>query len=295
MKNSPPIKCLLIVALPAEAKPLIKRFKLSTLNQSLSHSSNHRPNRWPGKSPFRCWRNSDIALVETGIGKLNGAAATSHALTLTDASCCINIGIAGSDNDIGSAFVAHRVVDQGTDSTWYPQQIWQHSMKTVSVETVVSPSSQYQSDTAFDMELSGVMSAATRFLSTEMIQSIKVISDNKTSDYSGINKGFVMDLISNQMSVIETAVSSLIRLVDDTRDSGQSNLMLRAITEGHYPESGQPFHVTESQKITLQRILQRHLALFGSLPENSVFENSKDTRELIYQLESLVDSVKTHY
>lgn len=296
MTNSQSIKCLLIVALPAEAKPLIGRYKLSTLN----HTPENNPENTLKNSPFRCWKNNDIALVETGIGKLNSAAATSYALAITGASCCINVGIAGSDNDIGSAFVAHRVVDQGTGKIWYPQQMWQHTMDSLSVETVDSPTSQYQSDAAFDMEMSGVMSAASRFLSTEMIQSIKVISDNTTSDYSEINKELVINLISDQLSVIESAVCSLIRLNDDTRDSGQPDSMLKAISAGHYAGSGhsgsgKSFHLTESQKITLKRILQRHLALFGTLPDKSVFSKSRDSRELIHQLRSLVDSVKTHY
>lgn len=279
MTNLQSIKCLAVVALPSEAKPLVERFNLSTLNNS----------------PFRCWTGSDIALIETGIGKLNAAAATSHALTITGASCCINIGIAGSDNKIGSVFVAHRVIDQGTGKTWYPQQIWQHNMDTLSLETVDTPSRKYQPDTAFDMEMSGVMSAATRSLSTEMIQSIKVISDNKTSDYSGINKGFVINLITDQLSVIEEAVYSLIKLNSDTCDSGCADSMLEAISKGQYPVSGKSFHVTESQRLDLRRLLQRHLALYGHLPEESVFSESKDTRELIYQLRTLVDSFKTHY
>jgi len=263
---------LLIVALPAEARPLIDHFGLQLTNQR----------------PFRQYSGNDITLLECGIGKLAAAAGTAAALeTLSGTNIsCVNVGIAGSENKTGTLFAAHRIVDRGSNKSWHPQLTRVPVTDTLVVETVDQPDIQYRPDCAFDMEAAGIMEAATRYISLEFIHCLKVISDNSTSPIETLNKQKITDLIAKQTDTVEHVLTELVSLTDTLPDVNTVKVEVERVS--------QHLHLTVSQRAELEQLLQRHKALHGTLPSLPMGENTNSKR-LLQELKVTLDAHRQLY
>ena len=98
--------CLIVAALPAEARPLIDHWRLK---------------REPNSNAFAIYSNDQrspaIHLVVSGTGKINAAAACAHLYMHCRPAhaCWLNIGIAGhAARDVGTALLVHYVVDSAS-------------------------------------------------------------------------------------------------------------------------------------------------------------------------------------
>ncbi len=275
------ILCLFIVALPAEARPLVEHYRLKPQNNL----------------PYRFYRNDSIALVETGLGKLNAAAASSAALctllaTQGRAPVCINVGLAGSDNPIGSLMRAHRVTDADTQQKWYPQQTWSTSrtntaVASIDLYTVSRPDNRYQSDKAFDMEASGVMSSATKYTTLEFVQCLKIVSDNPQSAIANINKEMASELIDKNTQTIAHCAEQLATLNSTLPDNSALDATLHIISTHYKPSS--------THKAQLSNLLQRYQTLKSSLPQEHELLSHDNTRALLQSMQSILDQHKNTY
>ena len=75
--------------------------------------------------------------------------------------------------------------------------------------TVDRPEKSYVEDEAYDMEAAGFFKAASNFSETELISSIKVISDNKTSSIDNITEKLIENLMLKTIAHVEPVVSVL--------------------------------------------------------------------------------------
>ncbi len=228
----------LFVALPAEARSLITHFKLK------KHSD----------QPFRRYANQDISLTVTGLGKLNAAAAVGWRLAQINntAYALLNLGIAGHAlADIGSPCIAHKVIDHSTAINWYPSLSLNTSLASKTLECHDKVVSQYPTDDVMvDMESSGIWQSATHFLSLELIQSVKIISDNAQNPLSeNINTALVVDLIAQNIPQIEATLNALYRLLKHVPDLSKC-LSLQAEIESKW-------RFSSTQTNQLERLLQR--------------------------------------
>jgi len=227
-------------------------------------------------------------LVISGIGKTNAAAATAHALSrLPNNSCALNMGIAGSDNPIGTLFRASCITNRVNDSitndgphkqqSLYPPQIFRQHPPGISVCTVDQPSINYCESEAFDMEAHAFCTTARRYLTAELVQSLKIISDNpqtpllqENSDEQTfkINKQFVTDLVENNISDINSYASELV----ESARSLPANSQVHASTGTSISSSEltrlfiQHMHFTESEQRMLNDILNRYAVLKRPVP-----------------------------
>lgn len=274
------INCLLIVALPAEARPLIDHFKLKSVESDV----------------YRRYSSESIALVETGIGKLNAAGATAATLGVLKQvqgrlPVCLNVGLAGSALPIGTLLTAHSVVDQASGKKWFPQLTWKsnQSSKTSSVQvlTVDAPREEYESTIAFDMEAAGVFSSAVKFTTLEFIQSLKIVSDNTESPVSAINKSFASDLIEQQRDSIEHAVIQLTSLANALPDTQASTQLLNNLCRN--------IRCSATQKSILQSLLRQYQTCFDTLPPHETIESYTHAKALISFLESSVAAAPRAY
>ena len=274
------IACLLVVALPAEARPLIDHFKLKTAETEF----------------YRVYRAGSVALVETGIGKLNAAGAT--AATLVNlrqeqniTPVCINVGLAGAARPLGTLLCAHSVVDQANGKKWFPQLTWQSNqalqLPAIRIATVDVPEQRYTRDLAFDMEASGFYSSASKFTSLEFIQSLKVVSDNPENCISSINKSRAAELIGQHCSSIELVVTKLSELAGLLPDLQASTELLTDLC--------QHVHCTTTQKSMLQTLLRQYQARFETLPTAEQLAPYTKIKGLIDFLEaSLASSARAY-
>ena len=97
----------LVVALQAEAAPLVDRFALKSLN---GH-------------PYRLYAGADPHLITSGVGKLASASAVAYlrARIGQTPAAWLNVGIAGHARaPLGTALLAHKIHDVGSSKSYYP-------------------------------------------------------------------------------------------------------------------------------------------------------------------------------
>jgi nucleoside phosphorylase len=194
----------IVVALPAEARPLLDHFRL---RDKLHNTA------------FPVYRGNDMALIVSGPGKVAAAAATALLAgtgTLHDKAAWLNIGIAGhAHHAIGAGYIAHRITDRATGKNWYPPQVHELSTPTENLYTVDRPEDDYPADTLYDMEASGFFPVASRFSSGELVQCFKVISDNRAQSTATVTAQLCTQLISERLADIEQLVNTLSGMADD--------------------------------------------------------------------------------
>ncbi|MGR8980478.1 MAG: hypothetical protein ACU84H_10365 [Gammaproteobacteria bacterium] len=241
-------QAFIFTALPCEAKPAVDHFMLRKDT--------------PVK-PFSVYANDSICLTVTGIGKCAMAAGVAHTLALfpsTDKPVMLNLGVAGHrDHALGRVFLIDKITDGDSGKNYYPPIVFSPPCSTAAIKTSSTPQLNYDHSDLCDMEASAFYETATRFASAELVQSLKVISDNQASPAEKINPRQASFLIADQLSTIEKILTELSRLsgqITVTEPAGFSELALR-------------YHFTVSERLLLKKQLNRWACLTGgqALPE----------------------------
>lgn len=232
----------LVVAHPAEAKPLCAIFNLRT--QVL-------------RTPFPVYQNSiGINLIVSGMGKTAAATATAYLAGMqahSPACAWLNIGIAGHQHAaIGAGLLAHKITDAASGGNFYPPQLMQ-GFSTTAVISVDQPERCYPEAAAYDMEASGFYGCASRMITSELVQVFKIISDNPEHPVERFDIAQVQSLIAGQQINLE-------RLIVDC-----GNLLARYreayFTSPAYISMLSQYRLTASQRVQLQRLCERFHAL----------------------------------
>jgi len=188
----------LVVALKAEARPLIRHYEL---------------NNRQADAAFPVYLGTDMALVVSGPGKAAAAAATAWLQGLTQGNkgnAWLNIGIAGhATYAIGDGRIANRITEHATNRSWHPPQVHDLDIATGRLLTVDSPENDYSIDALYDMEAAGFYPAACQFSSSELVQCFKVVSDNRMHANTKITAKHCEQLVSSQLKTINNLVETL--------------------------------------------------------------------------------------
>ncbi|VAX10115.1 hypothetical protein MNBD_GAMMA26-1296 [hydrothermal vent metagenome] len=183
----------LVVALPAEARPLINHFGLR---------------RQQPDGAFPIYRNEQVSLVLSGVGKQASAAATRclfEGNDLATGSIWINIGIAGhACRPVGDIILANNVVDETTGQHWMPQLGFVPPCDLDMLTTLNQPDNDYARPGAFDMEAAGFLAAAG-----QKAYCLKIISDNKNNQSRGIKGKVVSQLVMAQLGILDRFIKQL--------------------------------------------------------------------------------------
>jgi nucleoside phosphorylase len=257
-----------ICALHCEAKPVIDFFRLKK-----SHDDR----------AFDLYRGDDMVCVISGIGKIASAAATAWTAAMfarEPASAWINLGVAGAaQHEIGKLFLLDKIIDDDSGQSWYPVPVTASTLPGSTCLTLNRPGENYREDMLFDMEASGFMQTALRFSSAELIQVLKVVSDNRL-EQTGRDRQRISELIAADIDTIAVQANALIDLrhevaaLEPSQESWQHLLGMA--------------HFTQTQKSRL-RVLWRYLwnrdvdsdALLAQLTTN------KSAESIILALERL--------
>ncbi len=265
-----------VVALRAEARPLIDRYQLEAFE--------------PGDDgAFRCFHGrhgrhgSDRSLVISGVGKVAAAAAVTY-LHEKPLDVWVNVGIAGHrDRAPGELVRAHRVTDSGTGERYYPTLLGLPHIDTEGVTTVDVPETEFASRDVFDMEASGFYQTALRFSTSELVQCVKIVSDNVDTGTDGLTVERVSELVERNLDAIDDVVAHLETLATELEP-------LRSLPPLEDAPDVEPFfetwHFTTSEKRRLSRLLLRHRAL-QSLPttEELEFRQLKTASAVLQELD----------
>jgi len=168
-----------MVALHCEAKPIIDAYKLKK-----NHSKPFDHYQCSGVNEFQ------IELVVSGIGALAMAAAVGWvgAIESNVKRVWVNVGTAGhATRSLGEVVLIHGAVS--------------------------APSNDYPGGAAVDMEAYAFFNAALRFSDSELVQSLKVISDNRVSGIEHLNAAKLTEFVSSRIKEIISFISALLVLV----------------------------------------------------------------------------------
>ena len=171
---------LIHTALQSEAQAFIEYYKLKKLQSSP-----------------KIYKNNNIVLLISGIGKENSIKNLQYIFTQYDIKKAINIGIAGCNNksiNIGELFCTNHKLDNINYA------------KLLTVDTPVSNKNfTTQEDTILvDMEGRYFIDIGSQYLKNENIYIFKIISDHL--DDTIPNKDFIKNLIRKQIKIISDKI-----------------------------------------------------------------------------------------
>lgn len=227
----------IICALKPEAAPLLVHFDLQRVS-----------------GPARIYSNPDrgISLTLSGIGASAAAEAVARtrARFNTDKThAWLNLGIAGhTDLPLGQAALVNKVTDAASGRTWFPSRVFPITIPSCGLITLQQPDSNYGKE-LFDMECAGFFQAASGCATLELVQALKIISDNSETSMNEVDPALISRLLRQNLPVIEEIAGQLLalsRLLQDLNDPGPD---LPGIVERR--------HFTASQRLQLQYLLRK--------------------------------------
>lgn len=190
-----------VVALPAEARPLVDRFGMALASES----------------PFPVYRGAEAWLVVSGHGKAAAAAATAY-LHLASGGATgrawLNVGLGGhGQRTLGEGVVAHKISDAASGASWYPQLVIDSPSPTVPVFTVERMEEEYSPPWIYESEAAGFFPTACRFSVAELVHCYKVVSDNPDATLSRrMSNASIEELIAGNLEDVEAFARGLAEL-----------------------------------------------------------------------------------
>ncbi len=263
-----PVKVFMFTALACEAKPFIEYFSLK---------------KQTGLREFCIYRGSDHCLAVTGVGKAAMAAGVAYTLALiekTQTPVLLNLGIAGHQNDeLGKIYIAHKIIDEEREKNYYPQLVYSSPCPGKTLLTVAQAQHQYRQDCLYDMEASAFYETAIRFTSSELVQCLKVISDNRTAPCQNINPKQVSAWLDASIPTLAALIQQMDQLAQQTQ----------SMETPMYQEFIQTWHFTVSEKIRLQNLLLRWQVINSKTPSIDKITLAKG-KEVLLWLEQELES-----
>ena len=191
----------------------------------------------------------------------------------------LNFGIAGHQSLAPcSTLVPDRILDSAVNETVYPAPIFAAANRGLLI-TVDEPEFNYPQQAAYDMEGAAYWAAATRHGNLELVQCLKVVSDNPEHSAEQLTKSKILE-------ILDSARDDFLELVD-SMSQVLTQLPAPLPFADLYASLKAKAHFTSTQSLQLERLLQRFhaLGLHGELQTIAEGQHS-DSRTLIGQLES---------
>lgn len=256
-----------VTALSCEARALIDHYSLKKVSDKpfpLFHSELAN-------------QDTQVNLVVCGVGLMNAATAVGWLGARTQAmQCCwLNVGSAGhAVLDIGQAHLVHCSSQEGALRSHYPPLVATWPQGTVSLLSCVAPCSDYPDQQAVDMEASAFFQAAAKFSDTEVIQSIKVISDNREQGIEHLNADVIAELMQGSTALITQYAEALLAL--NTSVAWDSQAAMKAL---------QHLRSSVSQRQQYSDLVSKHcaLGLMDKIEQSIMHANS--INQVLQQLE----------
>lgn len=266
----------IVTALLCEARSVIAKYKLKRVTE-IPH--------------YPVYRKDSITLIVSGIGRTAAAGACGFCFgacqpTVTKQppsnSAWLNIGLAGhSDLDIGTGFMAHRIIDRAAGKIWYPTLVFNPPCITADLLTVDTPNANYSNKGGVDMEAGGFFATANRFTTSELIHSFKVVSDNPANPVRKLTTVEASELIAGKIETIDKLVEHLRTLRDKIPAANNSHAAYAGIIS--------QCHFTQTEKLQLQDKLRKLSLLADQDPSFDSFENITSAKEYLKHLDQLIN------
>lgn len=268
--NSQP-QTFIYTALACEAKPLIRHFRLKKENRKL---------------PFAVYGNGSLYLVVTGVGKTAMAAGLAYSQALYSGTECpvlINVGIAGHRTaTISTPFLADKITDADTGKNYYPVPAFPFPCASAPVITAVTPQTDYRHESLCDMEASAFYETAVKFSTGELIQCLKIVSDNQATPAEHLDDKQAIALVERRLGVLETLLDAMKEL---------SQCLDVGTEEELYPHLIGQWRFTVSQQNRLRHLLWRWRVLTDNRPLSLNEAEIGSAHALLHWLEQRIGEV----
>ena len=189
-----------VVALSAEARPLAAHLRLERAEKL---------------APLAVYRRSDLALIVSGVGKEMAASAVdslARAVPDEGPSVWLNIGVAGNrDHDIGTAVLASEVHDEERGTTCRLSPPSDLHLPIGEVRTVSQVETQFEDQAVYEMEAAAFCRRASQLTSPELVQILKIISDNRRTGTLCVSAHQVQGLVESSLPKLDLLISNLHR------------------------------------------------------------------------------------
>ncbi len=262
----------IVTALRAEAAPLIDCYGLEA-------DAPH------GVFPVYC--GEGIRLVVSGVGKLHAAAATGYLHAAGGGhrnEAWLNVGVAGHAHlPLGRVVVAARITDRASERSWYPPQVLELPAAGACLVTVDTPEHAYEDEAVYDMEAAGFYPVASRFSTGELVQSLKVISDNRRNPTATLDARAIGERVADAVAEIDRVIQRLRGLSDE--------LVALARPPARFDEFTGRWHFTVAERHRLRRLLERWAVTFpAASPWPPGLERCRDGAGVLAALEAALEA-----
>jgi len=190
----------IVVALAAEARPLTSHFQLERVEEL---------------APLSVYRRPGLVLIVAGVGKEEVATAVdnlSKAIPADGPSVWLNLGVAGHRvHDIGTAVLARQVTDAETGEVFRLSPPEDLHLEIGDVRTVSHVETKYESDALYEMEAAAFCERAARLTTVELIQVLKIVSDNRRTGTLCVSAHQVQSLVEENLPRLDLVISNLYR------------------------------------------------------------------------------------
>ncbi len=194
-----------VIALRAEATPIIKFLKLKYVNTP---------------SSFKIYANQETghALIISGVGALKSAAATEFLkeyFYIKNYASWINLGIAGYYAEpVGKLYQAIKVFSPVDQKTFFPGFRFSKIIPGTSLLTVDKAETNYNKPVLYDMEAFGFCKVASAFSCNELIFIFKIVSDTPENSIKKLKSSIIEKLISKNLRDLKELLSEINKLSD---------------------------------------------------------------------------------
>lgn len=190
-------------------------------------------------APFEVFDNESagIRLVVTGVGEIAAAAAAAAVCArdgadaadfLVNIGCCAVGGCEPADRDmdsgygaahaaqIGDLYVCHKITEQATGKTFYPDILYRHPWKERELVTGMQPLQRAAAHGAlYDMEAAAVYQAGIRFFSPDRMLFLKVVSDFGIAGQERMTAEVLTGLLEQHVKEVAAFLTNLREAADE--------------------------------------------------------------------------------
>ena len=186
----------MVVALPAEARPLRQHYGLIRDNQAL---------KWP------LYRRDHLTLLLTGVGMQQAGQAT-HWLGQRQQQVAwwLNLGIAGHPTrNLGEAVLVDEILDQAGGRHWRLPLPASIDLPHERLFSVTRPDPEYRLQGLSDMEAAGFYASALPLAPARQVLCLKLVSDNRRQPAMLINAKRISSLINDHLASFDQLLVQL--------------------------------------------------------------------------------------
>ena len=186
----------LVVALPAEARPLRRHYRLVRDNQALD---------WP------LYRRDQLTLLLTGVGIQQARRATRWlAQRQRQPAWWLNLGIAGHPTRAaGEAVLIDEILEPAATRRWRLASVAATGLPRERLYSVTRPDPEYRLPGLCDMEAAGFYASALERAPAGRILCLKLVSDNLRQPASRLNGRRVSALVEDHIPTLERLLAQL--------------------------------------------------------------------------------------